>query len=263
MASVYVEYRPRRAPGRYVACTWTQVNTGPAEFRQLVVPDGCADLVWQDGTVRLVGPDRGAWAAPLAPGSAIAGVRLRPGAARLLLGRMPVDEVRDQQVPLELVAGDLAPLEEQLAASGSPDAAAQILEGFVAGLARHYEPDAAVERVVDLLRPGGIARAPSNAGGQEDSLLRPAGTPHLPALAEAVGLSERQLRRRFTEAVGYGPKTLHSILRFHHALDLGRTSPNGLAAIAYEAGYADQAHFTREVRRLAGVTPTELLSPAE
>lgn len=78
-------------------------------------------------------------------------------------------------------------------------------------------------------------------------------------LAEKVGLSERQLRRRFTEAVGYGPKALHSILRFQHALDLGRRGDPGLAAIAYQAGYADQAHFTREVRRLAGMTPTELL----
>jgi len=243
MASVYAEYRARRAPGRYVACTWTQVNTGPAEFRQLVVPDGCADLVWQDGTVQLVGPDRGAWTAPLAPGSAIAGVRLRPGAARLLLGRMPVDEVRDQQVPWELLGTDVAMLKERLGAAGSPDAAAQVLEEFVAGLSMRYQPDAAVQHVVGLLEPSG--------------------TPHLPALAEAVGLSERQLRRRFTEAVGYGPKTLHSILRFQRALDLGRAAPSGLAAVAHEAGYADQAHFTREVRRLAGVTPTALFNPAE
>ncbi|MEY9863982.1 transcriptional regulator GlxA family with amidase domain [Catenulispora sp. GAS73] len=87
--------------------------------------------------------------------------------------------------------------------------------------------------------------------------------PHVPALADAVGLSERQLRRRFTEAVGYGPKTLHGILRFQHALRLGRAAPNSLADVAYQAGYADQAHFTREVRRLAGLTPTELLGSGE
>jgi AraC-like DNA-binding protein len=245
MTSLYAEYAARRAPGRFVACAWTQANTGPGEFRQLVVPDGCADLVWHDGALRLVGPDREAWVAPLAPGSAIAGVRLRPGAARLLLGRMPVDEVRDQQVPLELLARDVAPLTEHLAAAGSPEAAAGVLDEFVAGLTPHYEPDAEVEQVVRVLRISG--------------------TPHIPMLANMVGLSERQLRRRFTEAVGYGPKTLHSILRFQHALDLGRTTTpaSGLAAIAYEAGYADQAHFTREVRRLAGVTPTELLGAGE
>ena len=239
MTSVYAEHRPRRAPGRFVVCTWTQANVGTGEFRQLVVPDGCSDLIWQHGALQLVGPDRSAWRARLAPGSAIAGVRLRPGAARMLLGRMPVDEVRDQQVPVELLTRDAAALTGRLAAAGSPRAAVEVLDDFVAGLAARYEPDTAVEQAVRLLR----SRA----------------TPHAPALADAVGLSERQLRRRFTEAVGYGPKTLHSILRFQRALDLGRTSATGLADVAYEAGYADQAHFTREVRRLAGMTPSELL----
>ena len=243
MASVYAEHQPRPAPGRLVACTWTQAATGPVPHRQLVVPDGCADLVWQDGTVRLVGPDRGAWVAELRPGSTIAGVRLRPGAARVLLGRMPVEEVRDRQVPLEALARDAGRLTEQLAQTGSPDAAADVLDAFVARLAARYEPDAAVEQAVRLLRR--------------------ASTPRIPDLADAVGLSERQLRRRFTQAVGYGPKTLHSILRFQYALALGRSAPAGagMARVAHEAGYADQAHFTREVRRLAGTTPTDLLRP--
>jgi AraC-like DNA-binding protein len=228
-----------------VACTWTQAAAELAPHRQLVVPDGCADLVWQDGSVRLVGPDRGAWVAELAPGSAIAGVRLRPGAARVLLGRMPVEEVRDQQVLLEGLTPEAGRLTEQLAEAGSPGAAAEVLDAFVGRLAARYEPDAEVEQAVRLLRH--------------------ADPPQLPELADAVGLSERQLRRRFTQAVGYGPKTLHSILRFQYALDVGRRAGGrtGMAGIAHQAGYADQAHFTREVRRLAGTTPTELLGSRE
>lgn len=171
-------------------------------------------------------------------GSAIAGVRLRPGAARLVLGRMPVDEVRGLQVPWDAAPPSLT---DRLAAAGSAEAAAQVLDAFVAALTPEYEPDTAVEQAVRMLRSG-QAR-------------------HVRALADAVGISERQLRRRFTEAVGYGPKTLHSVLRFQHALNLSRRAgaSAGLADIAHQAGYADQAHFTREVRRLAGMTPTELL----
>jgi AraC-like DNA-binding protein len=33
-----------------------------------------------------------------------------------------------------------------------------------------------------------------------------------------------------------------------------------LAVLASEAGYADQAHLAREVRRLSGQSPTELIA---
>jgi transcriptional regulator GlxA family with amidase domain len=72
-------------------------------------------------------------------------------------------------------------------------------------------------------------------------------------------VSERQLRRRFLDAVGYGPKTLARVLRFQHFLQLG-SGPGDLARLAFAAGYADQAHLTRECRRLAGRTPAELLA---
>jgi AraC-like DNA-binding protein len=77
-------------------------------------------------------------------------------------------------------------------------------------------------------------------------------------LGATLGVSERQLRRRFAEAVGYGPKTLARVLRFQRFLALAR-SGDDLARLALTAGYADQAHLTRETRRLAGRTPLELL----
>jgi AraC-like DNA-binding protein len=44
------------------------------------------------------------------------------------------------------------------------------------------------------------------------------------------------------------------------ALDLARAG-TPLAEVAALAGYADQAHLTREVRELAGVPPARLLAP--
>ena len=79
-------------------------------------------------------------------------------------------------------------------------------------------------------------------------------------VAAEVGLSERQFRRRFHAAAGYGPKTLHRVLRFQRfvrQLDASAGTPD-LAAVAAEAGYADQAHLTRECNALAGMTPTAL-----
>ena len=73
-------------------------------------------------------------------------------------------------------------------------------------------------------------------------------------LGAALGVSERQLRRRFADAVGYGPKTLARILRFQRFLTLAADGGE-LARLALPAGYADQAHLTRETRRLSGRTP--------
>ena len=79
-------------------------------------------------------------------------------------------------------------------------------------------------------------------------------------VAAEVGLSLRQLRRRCQAVVGYGPKTLQRVLRFRRFLSRVDARPDvlDLAAIAAEAGYADQAHLTRECGKLSGLTPAAL-----
>jgi uncharacterized protein DUF6597/helix-turn-helix protein len=99
-----------------------------------------------------------------------------------------------------------------------------------------------------------LARAVLERSGEADALVRAAatGTPR-----QAIEIGDRQLRRRFLDAVGYGPKTLERILRFQRFLSLEGTD---LARRALDAGYADQAHLTRECTRLAGLPPAALLA---
>lgn len=79
------------------------------------------------------------------------------------------------------------------------------------------------------------------------------------ALATETGWSERHLTRRFTAETGVGPKTIARILRFEHARELAACPrPAGWAEIAQVAGYADQAHMTREFTALAGLPPGAL-----
>ena len=80
-------------------------------------------------------------------------------------------------------------------------------------------------------------------------------------LSEWLGTSNRQLQRRFLESAGYGPKMLHSVLRFQRLLNEARKAGGRrtLADLAAHAGYSDQAHMTREVQRFASCSPTSLL----
>jgi AraC-like DNA-binding protein len=87
------------------------------------------------------------------------------------------------------------------------------------------------------------------------------------ALADSIGWSARRLHREITATCGYGPKTLQRIVRMQRTLRLARrrerafpAAPLRLATLALDAGYADQAHMTRELRDLTGLTPRELLS---
>ena len=99
--------------------------------------------------------------------------------------------------------------------------------------------------------------APADPIDQRDCRGGGAGKPAQQAaivrgLIDEFGWSERTLRRRCRSAFGYGPKTLERILRFQSFLRLLSSGRAPLSVLAIEAGYADQAHLTREVRRLSG-----------
>jgi len=99
------------------------------------------------------------------------------------------------------------------------------------------------------LRPDLAERLPAE--------LDPLEAARVETLADDLGLSERQLRRRFHAAAGYGPKTLQRVLRFRRFL---AAADRDLARAALDAGYADQSHLTRECTRLAGRPPAALLA---
>ncbi len=90
-----------------------------------------------------------------------------------------------------------------------------------------------------------------------DRLVSCAGAMEVAALATEVGWSRRHLSERFQRELGLTPKVAGRVLRFDRARRLlGRRDRPGLAAVAATCGYYDQAHFTREFRELAGMSPT-------
>jgi AraC-like DNA-binding protein len=83
-------------------------------------------------------------------------------------------------------------------------------------------------------------------------------------VASHVGLSERTLRRRCLDVFGYGFKTLDRVLRFQRFFQLAiRPENHNLAEMAARAGYADQAHMSREVRRMSGITAGEFVAQTQ
>lgn len=88
-----------------------------------------------------------------------------------------------------------------------------------------------------------------------DRLARSGGRARVDAIAADLGISRTLLSTRFRAEMGVPPKTVARLFRFARArrLALDRVS---WAAIAADAGYADQAHLVREFVALAGEPPT-------
>ena len=232
----YTEWPAPAALRVAVACLWAQVTDSNAERAGLVLPDGCTDLVWEQGRGAYVaGPDTGPVPTTMAAGTVILGVRFRPAAGGPALG-IPLSELRDQRADLADLRSAQA---RQLTAALDPEVAAVRMLDVTAALVADGAPDPAVTWAARLLCDPDV-RA-------ED-------------VAAEIGLSLRQLRRRCQAVVGYGPKTLQRVLRFRGFVSRVDARPEvlDLAAIAAEAGYADQAHLTRECGRLSGMTPAAL-----
>jgi AraC-like DNA-binding protein len=240
--AVTSHYRELPAPpplADRLVCVWTQV-VGDAPIAHRVLPDACADIVFVgDAPPIVAGPATGPVVVALPPGTIVVGARFRPGAAPTLL-RTPADALRDRDVALRDVWGAAAdPIREQVAArSGAADRLAAMSSALAARCAAAWPADPLVD--------AGIAWLARHPAGRQATLAR------------ALDIGDRQLRRRFVAAVGYGPKTLQRILRLQALLHQARRAP-GLAALAADLGYADQAHMTREARALAGMAPRALL----
>ena len=239
-------YRESRAPAplaSVVECLWQRDLPDQVDGdRGVVLPDGRVDLVWIAGGEPLVaGPQTRFVPRPLAPPGVAIGARFHPSAGPPLLG-LPAHELVDLHVPLaDIDTAQATALRRRLPALLEPDAAGSaIATALGRWLAVAEAPDRAVRAAVRLLDAPGASVA---------------------AVAHAVGYSERELRRRFRESVGYGPKTLQRVLRFQRVLSRLRPQAeptDSLAGLAAAAGYSDQAHMTRETRELSGLTPVEL-----
>jgi len=165
---------------------------------------------------------------------------LTPFGALALLG-VPSGELAGQVVGLDALLGaEAGRLADALDAAPDWDARFALLDARLAALAA----DAPVPRpdVVWAWRRLEATR----------------GCVRVERLAAELGCSRRHLSVRFREEVGLAPKVFARLVRFRCAVELlGRVD---LAQVAADCGYSDQAHFNRDVRAFAGMTPSELVA---
>ncbi|HEX2884911.1 helix-turn-helix domain-containing protein [Vineibacter terrae] len=239
--SSYREFGAGAGIATAAACTWLGQPGWTRTMR--VLPDGCADMVWNGDALVVARAHPVAVRVRLQAGRRSVGLRLRCGAAGAVLG-LPACELPAEPIELRSLLGSLATqAEARLMEADAVAAQRAILEDLIAArLKRGHRPDPRILAAVDRLRSP-TTRVAMVAGG--------------------MSLSTRELRRRFHADIGCGPKTLQGILRFRNFMRQAEKPPAGrgtVAMLAASCGYADQAHLSRDCKRLAGSTPRALVS---
>ena len=164
-------------------------------------------------------------------------LQLTPLGVHRLVG-LPMSELANRSVGLEELLPDARVLSARLRDAPSWENRFDLVEEF-------------------LLRRLAEAAPPSPGVEWSWRLLRQTnGRVAIGALASELGWSHRRLIARFREQIGLAPKTVARVMRFDRAVAALRSgSQGGLAELAFECGYFDQAHLNREFRELAGTTP--------
>jgi AraC-like DNA-binding protein len=212
-----------------------------------LVPDGCIDIYWNGRQLMVAGPSTELLTVRTTGRQTFVGARFAPGVAYRWLG-VSARELLNTHASLDDTWGMRADTEaiDSLTATRDPAVVAWTLERMLASRLASVPP-------ADPIIEATLGAAREHPRGQD--IVR--------EVVDGFGWSERTLRRRCDEAFGYGPKTLDRILRFQRFLALAWTQRSVISHLAAAAGYADQSHLVREVRRLAGQSPSRLLAEVQ
>lgn len=163
------------------------------------------------------------------------------GASRLFA--VPLHHLANRTVALEDLLGPaLRPLVERLYETRGWAGRFALLDAFLLARLHHRPPP-------DPRAAGALQRIARSHGGVD-----------IGTLAREAELSRKQLIGLFREQVGLPPKTVARLHRFDRARrHLERGATMDLAQVAVACGYYDQAHFNRDFRNFAGLSPTAFL----
>jgi AraC-like DNA-binding protein len=165
-------------------------------------------------------------------------VNLTPLAARALLN-----------VPMHRIANSVLDLEDALRAGG---------RDLNERLATAPDWDTRFEILDEALAARfAAAQAPSEGTAWAwRQIAASGGRVPIGLLTQELGWSRKRLVAEFRDHIGLPPKLVARIMRFRRAATLIEQGGSpGLAHVALQCGYYDQAHFVRDFRQFSGATP--------
>ena len=251
----YREIKPRPPLSDHIECFWLLEGMGEAlASPERLLPDGCVEMILNfgdpfkeyvvDTEKSQLQPLRfvvGQMTRPVIISATgrieILGVRFAPGGA-LPFTRIPLYKLTDSIVRIS----DIDPrLDREIEEYGSLSQSLRRKTELVESLLKRILISGDFNSTV---RSAATRIVVSNGRVQVDKL------------ANDIGISGRQLERRFLREVGLPPKLLSRIVRFQQVFRAVEDADMNWASVAVDCGYFDQAHLIRDFRQFAGRTPS-------
>jgi AraC-like DNA-binding protein len=241
-----------------------EVEGDLAPFRERILPNGCAELMFNLGpSHRMIAGsttttwDR-AWVSGVHEraitiesdnGTHLVSVRFSPFGMHALLG-VAASATLNRVIDASALLGDnVSRVRETLRTARDAAQRFALLEAF-------------------LLQARSATRETSASGEPIEPYVRAAaariddahGNVSITSLHRALAVSRKQLTTRFTAAMGMSPKRYANVRRFVWTVaQLRERSQVDWTRLALDAGYADQSHMARHFKRVANASPTTFL----
>lgn len=170
--------------------------------------------------------------------SGMLGVSFTPHALYYLLN-IPADNIKRMALDLETawgVAGKY--LDERLFAENCKLQKIKHIETFMLSRLKHITEDKneyILAATRDIFNTGGLIS--------------------IAEICKKIGFSERYLFNHFAKIIGLNPKETGKVIRLQRALRLMEQQSDSLTEVAFNCGFYDQAHFIKDFKNYAGVTP--------
>ena len=195
-------------------------------------------MVLEEGRSDVVGVMRGKFSRVLKGRGRVVATKFRPGGFRAFVDR-PAAIFSDRRWPLTSVFGPS-------------------VEGFDAEVLSHEDDMDAVKVVESFLRSFGpvASDAIALAGQITARIADDRAITRVDQIVDQFAMTSRQVQRLFRDYVGVTPKWVIQRYRLIEAAErLAAGTVADFAGLALDLGYADQAHFIRDFKKIVGHAP--------
>ncbi|WP_080056670.1 helix-turn-helix domain-containing protein [Spirosoma aerolatum] len=246
----HLEFEPPEALRDTIKCFWyNQRDFGEQLSGFKVVPDGYAEIIFHFGSGCSISSNG----------------HLQPLASPFMVGLLNQPAVFYAKNRLEILAIRCFPwtVFDLLGLPAGKDGVRMFehpiaqLHPSLAALIHAGKVMNALDQLTQFFLNTRMAIATDRMVAKAGSAMRAAnGTLPVSQVAEAAHATVRTLERKFKQSSGYAVKDVSGLIRFEQVRNQLWLDPEvNLAGLAYELGYTDQSHLSREFKRYSGTTP--------